>query len=189
RARGRQHGWPLSFAAARQVRQRMLVGRCDFAHESAILHPGSVEHVDIAELISKNHAFAVAIEAAIDEWLGGLRCRGNIEHLAIGGDAVHEAEATVREANEASCPNRFHLERVGIEARRHLALLAEANANRTRNGALAGTKDATLERAQVGLIPPAILPDSIALIAPMPVLAAVQARPFRQEKGPGALFL
>ena len=119
---------PLMRCAANACRPVRCRGRI------AVLDPGSVEHLHVAEAIGKNHAVAVAIEAAIDERLRGLCGGGNSEHRADRRDAVHESEAAIGEANETALPEGFDLERVGIEASRHLAIFVTASRTQTARG-------------------------------------------------------
>ena len=107
-----KHLRPLRLAAAREVGERVLVGRGDLAHELPVLHPRGVEHLHVADAVGEDRPRAVAVEATVDERLRHRVLFRRRQHLADGPDAVDEAEAAVAEADEAPCPERFDLQRV-----------------------------------------------------------------------------
>src|SRR5262249_27394377 len=154
--------------------------RGDDAGELAVLDPGRVEHLDVPDLVGEDDALAVTIEAAVDERpIRGLALRPG-QGGAAGEQAVHEAVADVGEADEAAFPEGVIREGPRVEAGGHLAVVAESDADAFRDRRPRAAEDAGEERAEVGLIPPAVGPGRLALVAPVAVGATVQTGILRE---------
>ena len=71
----------------------MLVGRGDDPRELAVLDPGGVEHLDVADPVGEDDPLAVPVEAVVDERLVGLLAFGPGQRGAVHDQAVEEAVA------------------------------------------------------------------------------------------------
>ena len=100
----------------------MLGGRRDDAGELAVLDPGGVEHLDVADPVREDDPLAVPVEAVIDERPVGLRALGPGQGGAVEDQAVEEAVPRRRELDEAAAPEGLVAERLGVEAGGQLAV-------------------------------------------------------------------
>ena len=174
---------PLRLAAAGEVGERVPVGRGDLAHELAVLDPRGVEHLHVADAVGEDRPLAVAVEAAVDERLRHrLPLPASAACWPAGRMPSMKPKRWSLKRTKPPFPERFDLQRVRVEAGGHLAVVAESHAHAARHRQLAGAKHAALERAEIGLIPAVVAPDVVVLVAPVAVLAAVEAGPFGQQQ-------
>ena len=71
----------------------MLGGRGDDAGEPAVLDPGGVEHLDVADPVGEDDPVAVPVEAVVDERAIGLLALGAGQGGAVEDQAVDQAVA------------------------------------------------------------------------------------------------
>ena len=160
----------------------MLGGRGDDPRELAVLDPGGVEQLDVADPVGEDDPLAVPVEPVVDERLVGLLALGPGQGRAVQDQAVHEAVADGRELDEPAAPEGLVAERLGVEAGGQLAAVAQPHADALGHGHARASEDAAEDRAQVGLVPAVVGPGVFVLVAPVPVLPAVEAGERRQER-------
>ena len=86
------------------------------------------------------------------------------------------------EPEEAAGPDGLVAKRLGVEAGGHLAPVAEPDADALGHGHARAAEDAAEQRAQVGLVPAAVGPGLLVLVAPVAERPAVEAGERGQER-------
>src|SRR5262249_35161807 len=102
---------------------------------------------------------------------------------AVELDAVEEAVPERRELDEAPFPDGLVTERLGVEARRELTAVAEADADPLRHRDLRAPEDPAEPRAELGPAPAAVGPGRLVLVAPVPERPAVEPGERREQGG------
>ena len=87
-----------------------------------------------------------------------------------------------RELDEAAAPQGLVAERLGIEAGRQLAVVAQPHADALGHGHARAPEDAAQQRAQVGLVPAVVVPGRLVLVAPVAVACRRRGRELGQER-------
>src|SRR5439155_2437100 len=120
---------PLRRTAPGQFCQRVAAGRANQPCELTAFGPRRVKHFNVADAIGKDHAVAVPVEAVVSERLLRPFPFGSWQYRPVNNQPVHETVAHGRELDKAAAPKNFVAKRFRVEAHRHLATVADADAN------------------------------------------------------------
>src|SRR5207253_2652140 len=130
RAAGRQDlGPPGRPAAAGQVDERVLVKGRNNPCEPAVVDPGSIEPLHVADAVGEEDPWAMPVEAVVNEWLVRRFALGAGQGSAVQDQAVEQAMARGGESDEAAAPDGLVAEGRRVEAGGQLAAIAEPDAD------------------------------------------------------------
>ena len=172
---------PLCRPTARQIAQRMFVGRHQGACEVTIFDSGGVKIRFAINFVGEQDLHPMSIVTAVPA-CSRLRFTACDTYCsALDCHRVDESVSHGREFNKTSLPNSFVAEGVGIKASRKFAALAQLGADATGYQLRSVFQNAAHHRAAVHLVPAVITPRVFILISPMTQLSAVEPRIGRQN--------
>ena len=177
---------PLRRAAIEEAFERMGVDGADNALERAIFHHRHVEDPHAIDGVEEADSLPLPNKPLVVDFAGG-RLRGHTgqcHRLAPRAEAPEKAVARVGEREELSLPGNRVAQRVGIEA--DVEPITELEADPAHDRLSESVEDAGLHRAEDRVVPAAIAPGLLVLIAPVPERAAVEPGILGKERRRGA---